>query len=119
MLKKLLAILLLLVVIVTSVACADTTVRGSVFRVSSEGDAEFDIRPLKLLEIIQIGDTALVEIGGLDLEMPFVDEPIAEEGKLQLIHDREDDSILICLYKCDFSETYGISVGDRVSITKK
>ena len=119
MFKKTLAVFLIFVVILTVAASAETTVRGSVARISLEGDAELDRMPQKLLEIIQIGDTALVEIGGLELEMPFVEEPIAEEGKLQLLHDREDGSIYICLYNQSFAEAYGVEVGDRVFITKK
>ncbi len=65
-------------------ACSDTTVKGSIVRESTFGNAELDIMPQKLLEIAEVGDTVLVAIGDFSKEMPFVKELIAEDGKLQL-----------------------------------
>ena len=96
--KRLFAALILLVMLFTLSACADTTVKGSVVRESTYGNAELDIMPQKLLEIAEVGDTVLVTIGDFSEEMPFVDELIEEDGKLQLFFDEEDWNINVCIY---------------------
>ena len=116
--KKIWIVLMLLVMILTITSCADTTVRGSVCEITASGDAVTDRMPQKVLEIFDIGDTVVVSIGGHELEMPFVDELIREDGTLQLVHDTVEGDIYICLYNQNFSEVYGIEVNDRVFITK-
>ena len=100
-------------------ACSDTTVKGSVVRESTYGNAELDIMPQKLMENIIVGDTVLVTIGDFSEEMPFVDILIAEDGKLQLFFDKEDHNINICIYNQRFCDTYDIEVGAKVTIKKK
>jgi len=117
--KRMLSISLVVIMIFSFSACSGTTVRGSVVRESTYGNAELDIMPQKLLEKIQIGDTVVVTIGGFSEEMPFVDTLIEEDGKLQLFHDKEDHNINVCIYNQRFCEAYGIEAGDRVIIKKK
>ena len=117
--KKIQIVLMLLVMILTITSCADTTVRGSVYEITASGNAMIDRMPQKVLEILDIGDTVLVSIGGHKLEMPFVDELIREDGTLQLVHDTGESTIYICLYNQNFSEVYGIKANDRVFISKK
>lgn len=117
--KKTRIVLMLLVMILAITSCADTTVRGSVYEITASGDAMTDRMPQKVLEILDIGDTVLVSIGGHKLEMPFVDELIREDGTLQLVHDTVEGTIYICLYNQNFSEVYGIKAKDSVFISKK
>ena len=100
-------------------ACSDTTVKGSVVRESTYGNAELDIMPQKLMEKANVGDTVVVTIGNFKKEMPFVEDLIAEDGKLQLFLDREDWSISVCIYNGDFCQTYDIDTGEKVLIEKK
>lgn len=117
--KRMLAILLIVIMIFGASGCSDISVRGSVVRESTYGNAELDIMPQKLLEKIQIGDTAVVAIGGFSEEMPFVDELIEEDGTLQLFYDKEGHNINICIYNQRFCEAYGIEAGDKVAIKNK
>lgn len=117
--KRAVAFLMIITVVFVLAACNANTVRGSVVRESTYGNAELDIMPQKLLEKIQIGDTVVVTIGGFSEEMPFVDALIEEDGKLQLFYDKEDHNINICIYNQRFCEAYGIEAGDKVIIKKK
>ena len=117
--KRMFAVLIMLVMLFTLSACADTTVKGSVVRQSTYGNAELDIMPQKLLEIAEVGDTVLVTIGDFSEEMPFVKELIAEDGKLQLSFDEEDWNIIVCVYNKRFCDVYSIEVGEKVTIKKK
>ncbi len=100
-------------------SCSDTTVKGSVVRESTYGNAELDVMPQKLLEIVEVGDMVLVTIGNFSEEMPFVKELIAEDGKLQLFFDEEDWNINICIYEKRFCDVYSITDGDNVIIEKR
>ena len=97
--KRFVSIIVVFMLLFSLSACSDTTVKGSVVRVSTYGNAELDIMPQKLMENIIVGDTVLVTIGDFSEEMPFVDILIAEDGKLQLFFDKEDHNINICIYK--------------------
>lgn len=114
--KRLFIVLITLVMIFTLSACVDTTVKGSVVRESTYGNAELDIMPQKLLEIAEVGDTVLVTIGDFSEEMLFVDKLIEEDGKLQLFLDREDWNINVCIYNQRFYELYSIEDGEKVII---
>ncbi|MBQ2988049.1 MAG: hypothetical protein IJD59_02990 [Clostridia bacterium] len=105
-------------VLAVSFAYFAGSVRGTVAQVTEDGRAELDIMPQKVLEELSVGDTALVKIGSFRAEMPLVEELIPEEGKLQLLLDRENGSVLICSYREDVCERYGICVGDRVTVRK-
>ena len=94
------------------------SVRGTVARVSEDGRAELDIMPQKVLEEVSVGDTALVKVGSFEAEMPLVEELIPEKGQLQLLWDKENGNVLICSYREDVCERYGIRVGDRVTVRK-
>ena len=107
-----------MVVLALSFAHFACPARGTVLGVTEDGRANLDIMPQKVLEEIPVGDTALVKIGSFEAEMPLVEELIPEEGKLQLLLDREEWSILICSYDEDVCETYDIHIGDRVTIRK-
>ena len=50
--------------------------------------------------------------------MPFVEELIEVDGKLQLFFDKEDQTINICIYNQRFCDTYNIDVGAKVTIKK-
>lgn len=114
--KRFLAVFVVIMIAFSLAACADNTVKGSVVRESTYGNAELDIMPQKLLEKINVGDTVVVTVDDFSAEMPFVDELIAEEGKMQLFFDKEDHSIIICLYNERFCETYHIAAGDKVTV---
>ena len=117
--KRFVSIIVVFVLLFSLFACSDTTVKGSVVRESTYGNAELDIMPQKLMENIIVGDTVLVTIGDFSEEMPFVDILIAEDGKLQLFFDKEDHNINICIYNQRFCDTYDIEVGAKVTIKKK
>ena len=117
--KWFVSIIVVFVLLFSLSACSDTTVKGSVVRESTYGNAELDIMPQKLMENIIVGDTVLVTIGDFSEEMPFVDILIAEDGKLQLFFDKEDHNINICIYNQRFCDTYDIEVGAKVTIKKK
>lgn len=117
--KKFFAISILIVLLFLLSACSDNVVKGSIVRESAYGNAELDIMPQKMLEKINIGDTVIVKIGDFEEEMLFVDELVAEDGKLQVFLDREDCNINICIYNESFFEKYDIEVEDKVEIRKK
>ena len=117
--KKIFAILMLIVLLFSVSACSNNFIKGSVIKESAYGDATLDIMPQKVLEKLNIGDTVIVKIGDFEEEMPFVDELIAEDGKLQLVLDRENWNISVCVYNECFFEKYGIEVEDKVEIRKK
>ena len=119
MMKRFVSIIVVFMLLFSLSACSDTTVKGSVVRESTYGNAELDIMPQKLMENIIVGDTVLVEIGDFSEEMPFVDILITEDGKLQLFFDKEDHNINICIYNQRFCDTYDIEVGAKVTIKKK
>ena len=118
MMKRFVSIIVVFMLLFSLSACSDTTVKGSVVRESTYGNAELDIMPQKLMENIIVGDTVLVTIGDFSEEMPFVDILIAEDGKLQLFFDKEDHNINICIYNQRFCDTYDIEVGAKVTIKK-
>ena len=95
-------------------SCGNNAVRGTV--VNEQG--ELDIMPQKLLEEVGIGDTATVRIGLFkQWEMPLVEELIPEDGKLQLVLDREKECLRICVYNGNAFEECGIRIGDKVNIS--
>ena len=106
------------VALVSAFAYFAGSVRGTVAQVTEDGRAELDIMPQKLLEEVSVGDTALVKIGSFKAEMPLAEELIPEEGKLQLLLDKENGDVLICSYREDVCEQYGVRVGDRVTVRK-
>ena len=114
--KKILALILALACVIAFASCADTYAKGSVFTVRENGDAELDIMPQKVLEKVDVGGTAFVTAGDFRGEMPFTDELIAEEGKLQLYLDREDWSIRICIFGASFCEAHSVKAGDKFTI---
>ena len=114
--KRICSILLLIAMMLTLSSCATSTVKGSVVEISATGNALLDIMPQKLMEKVNVGDVVVVTIGDFKKEMPFVEELIAEDGKLQLLLDRDDGSIGVCIYNGDFCETYGIDTGKKVLI---
>ena len=95
--KRIVAVLVFIVCVFTLSACGDVAVRGSICKASTDGNAELDIMPQKLLEKINVGDTVVVTVGGADRTMPFVDEIVAEDGKMQLFFDEENWNIQICV----------------------
>ena len=117
--KRIVAILLIAAAVFALTACNSNTVRGSVSSVSENGDAELDIMPQKLLGKADVGDTLVVTIGDFKEEMPVVEELIPEDGKLQLLLDREDWGLCVCIYNGNFCETYDVAIGDRVVIEKR
>jgi len=116
--KRFVSMIVVFILLFSLSACSDTTVKGSVVRESAYGNAELDIMPQKLLEIAEVGDTVLVTIGDFSEEMPFIDELIEVDGKLQLFFDKEDHNINICIYNQRFCDTYNIDVGAKVTIKK-
>jgi S-adenosylmethionine hydrolase len=117
--KRIFLILVVVFMILSFSSCADSTVIGSVVEVSANGDAKLDIMPQKLIERADIGDTVIVTAGNFSEEMLFVDEIVTEDGKLQLLLDREAWVMSVSIYKGDFCKTYGIEVGDKLMIKKK
>lgn len=117
--SKIFAVLLVIIMICSVAACADTTVKGSVVSESVEGDAELDIMPQKLFEKVSVGDIAVVTIGDFCKEMPLVEKPIEEDGKFQLVYDKETHAVNICMYNQHFCEVCDIEVGAKVKIRKK
>ncbi len=117
--KKAWSVFLLITIVFTLTACTNDTVKGSVVGELTNGNAELDVMPQKLLEQVNIGETVVVTVGDFSAEMPFVEELIAEDGKLQLFFDKEDWNINICLYNERFCQTYEIGAGEKVEIRKK
>lgn len=116
--KKIICLLLSVIIVFTFCACADTNAKGSVVSVTTEGDAQLDIMPQKLLEKANIGDTVIVKIGKFKKEMPLVNELIKEDGKLQLFLNEDDWLIYVCMCNGNFCETYDIKPETRVKIYK-
>ena len=114
--KRIVAILLIAAAVFALTACNANAVRGSVSSVTENGDAVLDIMPQKLTDKIAVGEMVVVTIGDFKEEMPIVEELIPEDGKLQLLLDREDWGLRICSLDGDFCEMYGIDIGDRVRI---
>lgn len=100
-------------------SCAASAVKGSVVEKTTGGNAVLDIMPQKLMEKAEVGDTVVVTIGDFEKEMPFVDELILEDGKLQLLLDRDAWNLSVCIYNGNFCETYGIDVGEKVLVELK
>lgn len=117
--KRIVSSLIIIAMVLTLTACNVNAVEGSVVAKSTNGDALLDIMPQKLLEKASIGDTVLVTIGDFNEEMLFVDKIIEEDGKMQLVLDREDWTISVCIYNGDLCETYGIDADEKVLIEKK
>ena len=117
--KRFVSIFVVFILLFSLTACSDTTVRGSVVRESTYGNAELDIMPQKLLEKVNVGDIVVVTIGDFSEEMVFVDKLIEEDGKSQLFFDKEDWNINVCIYNQRFCEIYSIESGDKVTIKKK
>lgn len=116
--KRFFCLLTIVTIIFTLSACADNTVKGSIVNKSANGDAELDIMPQKLLEQVGIGDMVVVTIGDFAKEMPFVDELISEDGKLQLFYDRENHNINLCIYNQRFCDVYDVEINEKVQIKK-
>ena len=93
-------------------------VKGTAVLITEEGDLILDIMPQKLMDKVQIGETAYVTIGTFHQEMLFVEQLIPEEGRPQLLLDREDWTIRVCLYNGNFFKTYQIRENARVRIRK-
>ena len=117
--KKIISTLMLIMLVLSLSACSDDVVKGSVVRESDDGNAILDIMPQKLLNQINIGDTVIVKIGDFEEEMPFVDELITENGKLQLYLDRENWNVTICTYNEHFLEKHNIVIDEKIEIRKK
>lgn len=116
--KKCFLVLLTILVLFTFCACADTTVKGSVLGETTYGDAKLDIMPQKLFEQAAVGDVVLVKIGDFSEEMPFVDELIEEDGKLQLFYDKESQLICVGVFNQRFCEIYSVDIGEKVTIKR-
>lgn len=116
--KKFVSILFVCVLMFSLSACSESVVKGSVNNQSVSGDAEFDIMPQKLLEKINVGDSVVVSVGDFTEEMPFVDAIIKEDGKLQLLLDRDEWKISVCIYNQSFCEKYDVEVSAKVRIEK-
>ena len=116
--KRVICLLLLFTVLSTLSACDNNSVKGSVVKESTYGNAELDIMPQKLLEQVDIGDMVIVSIGDLKKEMPFVDELVIEDKKLQLFFDKANWSISVCMYNDNFCDKYDINIGSKVIISK-
>ena len=117
--KRIVAILLIAAAVFALTACNANAVRGSVSSVTENGDAVLDIMPQKLTDKIAVGEMVVVTIGEFKEEMPIVEELIPEDGKLQLLLDREDWGFRVCIYNENFCEIYDVDAGDRVVIEKK
>ena len=116
--KKLFLVIMIFIMLVCLSACASIYVKGTVSSNTDNGDAILDIMPQKIMEKANIGDTVTVSIGDFCEEMPFVDEMIKEDGKLQLFLDKNSWSITVCIYDQDFLKTYNIDLGEKVFISK-
>jgi S-adenosylmethionine hydrolase len=116
--KRFAALLLAAAVLCSLCACGGYVGGADVYKVSESGDALLTFMPQKVLEHIGIGETAKVRIGSKTLEMPFVDELIEEEGKLQLYYDKAEDVIKLCIYGGSFCDTHGVSKGDKIKVFK-
>ena len=117
--KRIVAILLIAAAVFALTACNANAVRGSVSSVTENGDAVLDIMLQKLTDKIAVGEMVVVTIGDFKEEMPVVEELNPEDGKLQLLLDREDWGLRVCIYNGNFCEIYDVAIGDRVVIEKK
>ena len=72
--KRFVSIFVVFILLFSLTACSDTTVRGSVVRESTYGNAELDIMPQKLLEKVNVGD--IVDC--------YVDEIFLDKNKVAL-----------------------------------
>ena len=117
--KRFSAFLLAAALLFSICSCRAYVGGADVYDINENGDAMLSIMPQKVLEQISIGETAEVSIDDEKLQIPLVDELIAEEGKLQLYYDKSDFTMKICIYGGSFCDTYGVGKGDKVVITKE
>jgi len=102
-------------------SCGNRTVNTRVVEVTSTGNASLEITIEELNEKdLKVGDTVVVTIGEtFKKEMPFVDQLIEINGKLQLFYDADNKYVDICIFNNNFCEYFGIKAGDTVIITSK
>lgn len=117
--KRILAFILSVFLILGLSACGTNTVKGSIVECTDEGMAVLDIMPQKLFEITQLGDTVVVSADGFMLEMPIIDALIAEDGMPQLYYSPDSHSLALCVYNQSFCELYNIAIGSKVRIHEK
>ena len=116
--KRFAAFLLASALFFSICSCGGYVGGADVYDINENGDALLTFMPQKVLEHICIGETAMVRIGNRTLEMPLIDELIAEEGKLQLYYDKSDFTIKICIFGGSFCDTYGVGKGDKIKVFK-
>ena len=117
--KRIFAFCTLIMLLFTLCGCSDNVVKGSIVKESADGNAELDIMPQKLLEQANIGDIVVVTVGDFKKEMIFTDEPIEQDGTLQLLLDRSEWSLSICIYNENFCREYDIEIKEKVRIYTK
>ncbi len=117
--KRVFTVFMVAVIVFSLSSCADTNAKGTVVGKSASGSVELDIMPQKIIEKANIGDTVVVTIGEFSEEMPFVDELIEEDGKLQLFYDKGNHCVYGCVYNQSFCDVYDVEIGERVRIRKK
>ena len=112
-------ILVVAISLLSMVACNMTPFGVAVCERSDYGNAILNVSLMELNERgINIGDKVRVSVGEFNEVLVLVDEIEKEEGKVQFWCDNEDGSIDLLIYNGDFMKTYGVSVGDVVTLTK-
>ena len=114
--KRLSALLALIIILVSLTACNTNVVKGTILQNSDNGYSVLDIMPQKLFEIADIGESVVVSIGDFQEEMPLVDNIIDEDGKLELYYDSKEHTLSVVSYNQDFCESYNILENSKVKI---
>lgn len=116
--KRILALVLVSIILISLSACSTNVVKGSILQNTDNGIAILDVMPQKLFAITEIGETVVVTIGDFQKEMTLVDQIIPEEGRLQLFYDSNEHNLSIVAYGQDFCTVYNVPVHSKVKIEK-
>ncbi|MBQ1935898.1 MAG: tyrosine-protein phosphatase [Clostridia bacterium] len=124
--KKSMAILLLLVMVLNLGACAPAespaakaeTVQATVIEIEKYGHAVLDITTADFTDKgYALGDVVCVRFDSYESEMPFFDGYYSNPGTVMLRGMAPEENIALCINYGDFSVETGIALGDIVEIT--
>lgn len=97
----------------------NTEIVGTVVEVQKYGNLTMDIDPSAFYDAgYELGDILKVTIGDTVLEMPFCKNySDVDTGSLLVRHDEEDNLIVVAINMGNFSTTYNVGVGDKLTFS--
>ncbi len=96
-----------------------TDVPGTVAEVQKYGNLTMDIKPNALYDVgYELGDILKVTVGDNELEIPFgTSYSDVDTGSLVVRDDQAADLLVVAINMGNFSTTYKVKVGDKVSFS--